>query len=70
MCVEDNDDMVQSYIMVDPHGRFFQNRTGQTGYDYSASIIDVGALAAFESMKWSAQKFSARYPRIDIKAVA
>ncbi len=70
MCVEDNDDMVQSYIMVDPHGRFFQNRTGQKGYDYSASIIDVGALAAFESMKWSAQKFSARYPGIEIQAVA
>lgn len=70
MCVEDNDDMVQSYIMVDPHGRFFQNRTGLTGYDYSESIIDIGALAAFEGMNWSAQKFSARYPRINIKAVA
>lgn len=70
MCVEDNDDMVQSYIMVDPHGRFFQNRTGETGYDYSASIIDVGARSAFEGMKWSEQKFSARYPRINIKAVA
>jgi len=69
MCVEDNDDMVQSYIMVDPHGRFFQNRTGQTGYDYSAPIAEVGARAAFEGMKWSAEKFSARYPRITIKAV-
>lgn len=70
MCVEDNDDMVQSYIMVDPHGRFFQNRTGRAGYDYSASIAEVGARAAFEGMKWSAEKFSARYPRITIKAVA
>lgn len=70
MCVEDNDDMVQSYIMVDPHGRFFQNRTGRAGYDYSASIVEVGARAAFEGMKWSAEKFSARYPRFSIKAVA
>lgn len=70
MCIEDNDDMVQSYIMVDPHGRFFQNRTGATGYDYSASIIDVGARAAFERMKWSAEKFSARYPHSSIQAIA
>lgn len=35
MCVEGNDDMVQSYIMVDPHGRFFQNRIVGAGYDYS-----------------------------------
>ena len=25
MRVEDNDAMVESYIMIDPHGRFFQN---------------------------------------------
>lgn len=67
MCVEDNDDMVQSYIMVDPQGRFFQNRTGETGYDYSESIIQVGARNAFDGMKWSAEKFSARYPRIQIQ---
>lgn len=70
MCVEDNDDMVQSYIMVDPHGRFFQNRTGAAGYDYSASIVDVGARNAFYGMKWSAEKFSARYPLISIQTAS
>lgn len=70
MCVEDNDDMVQSYIMVDPHGRFFQNRTGAAGYDYSASIVYVGARNAFDGMKWSAEKFSARYPLISIQAAS
>lgn len=70
MCVEDNDDMVQSYIMIDPHGRFFQNRTGTTGYDYSASIVDVGARTAFEGMRWSAEKFSARHPMVSIQAAA
>ncbi len=70
MCVEDNEDMVQSYIMVDPHGRFFQNRTGQTGYDYSESIIKVGARTAFDVMHWSVEKFSARYPHINIQATA
>lgn len=70
MCVEDNDDMVQSYIMVDPHGRFFQNRASCPGYDYSPPIIDVGARIAFERMTWSAEKFSARYPRISIRSAA
>lgn len=68
MCVEDNDDMVQSYIMVDPHGRFFQNRVAGAGYDYSPPIIDVGARIAFERMKWSAEKFASRYPRISVPA--
>lgn len=70
MCVEDNDDMVQSYIMVDPHGRFFQNRVVGTGYEYSPPIIDMGALAAFHRMTWSAEKFAARYPRISIRVAA
>lgn len=70
MCVEGNDDMVQSYIMVDPHGRFFQNRIDGAGYDYSPPIIDMGALAAFNRMTWSAEKFAARYPRISIRVAA
>lgn len=70
MCVEDNDDMLQSYIMVDPHGRFFQNRVVGAGYDYSPPIIDVSALAAFDRMTWSAEKFSSRYPRIGIRTAA
>lgn len=70
MCVEGNDDMVQSYIMVDPHGRFFQNRKDGAGYDYSQPIIDMGALEAFDRMTWSAEKFAARYPRISIRVAA
>lgn len=70
MCVEDNDDMLQSYIMVDPHGRFFQNRLVGAGYDYSPPIIDIGARAAFDRMTWSAEKFSSRYPRIGIRTAA
>jgi radical S-adenosyl methionine domain-containing protein 2 len=31
MCVEDNSDMTESYIMVDPYGRFFQNKPSQKG---------------------------------------
>lgn len=67
MCVEDNDDMVQSYIMVDPHGRFFQNRVVGAGYEYSPPILEMGALPAFDCMTWSAEKFAARYPHISIR---
>jgi len=63
MSVEDNDDMVGSYIMVDPTGRFFQNRSGASGYDYSPPILDVGAADAFSRIGWSALKFDGRYAR-------
>lgn len=61
MSVEDNDDMVGSYIMVEPNGRFFQNRAGASGYDYSPPILDVGAAVAFSQIGWSALKFEGRY---------
>lgn len=63
LSVEDNDDMVGSYIMIDPSGRFFQNRSGASGYDYSPPILDVGAADAFLRIGWSALKFEGRYAR-------
>ena len=61
--IEDNDDLVGSYIMVDPSGRFFQNRAGSSGYDYSPPILEVGAGDAFARIGWSALKFAGRYAR-------
>jgi radical S-adenosyl methionine domain-containing protein 2 len=63
MSVEDSDDMVGSYVMVDPSGRFFQNRLCAPGYDYSPPILDVGAADAFARVGWSALKFDGRYAR-------
>lgn len=70
MTVEDNDDMRGSYIMIDPSGRFFQNRTGMTGYDYSPPIVEVGAQEAFRRVGWSAVKFMGRYTRQLAKGAA
>lgn len=70
MSVEDNDDMQGSYIMIDPSGRFFQNRSGATGYDYSPPIAEVGAQEAFRSVGWSAVKFIGRYARQFAKGAA
>lgn len=58
---EDNRDMVESYIMLDPRGRFFQNSLAGKGYRYSDPILDVGADAAFRQISWLADKFQARY---------
>lgn len=63
LCAEDDQDMRESYLMVDPHGRFFQNSpliAGQ-GYAYSQPILGVGVEAAFSEMTFDATRFSARY---------
>jgi radical S-adenosyl methionine domain-containing protein 2 len=59
--VENNADMTASYIMIDPNGRFFQNVGGQKGYQYSRSILEVGADTAFSQIEWSSEKFCSRY---------
>lgn len=62
MSVEDNESMTESYIMIDPLGRFYQNATtGQTGYRYSRPILQVGAQEAFGELSWSESKFLSRY---------
>lgn len=70
MVVEDNNVMVGSYIMVDPTGRFFQNRSGTSGYDYSPLILNVGAEEAFSLIGWSSLKFDRRYARTTDVVVA
>ncbi|MED5613491.1 viperin family antiviral radical SAM protein [Janthinobacterium sp. P210005] len=59
--VEDNADMTESYLMIDPYGRFFQNKPGEKGYRYSDAILDVGAARAFSQVNVSTRKFCSRY---------
>lgn len=61
MCVEGNDDMSESYLMIDPLGRFFQNTKGQQGYGYSRPIDSVGARQAFRDWRFSSDVFASRY---------
>lgn len=64
MRVEDNQDMTESYIMIDPFGRFFQNSSNVTvgdEYAYSSPILESGVDVAFREMNFSVEKFSARY---------
>ena len=44
--IEENDDMMGSYLMISPDGRFFNNTEGE--HRYSASILDVGIKEALK----------------------
>ena len=61
--VEDNSEMLESYIMIDPLGRFYQNGqdTRKNGYQYSPPILAEGALTAFSGMRFSTDRYAARY---------
>lgn len=61
MVVEDHEDMEASYLMVDPLGRFYQNRPSAQGHDYSEPILKVGVCDAFSQVAWDAKKFGRRY---------
>jgi radical S-adenosyl methionine domain-containing protein 2 len=56
---ESNDDMTDSYIMLDPHGRFYQNTFGN--YIYSEPILSTDISDAFKSIQFDLEKFKERY---------
>jgi radical S-adenosyl methionine domain-containing protein 2 len=58
--VEDNNTMFNSYLMIDPYGRFFYNKTGG-GYGYSQSILNTGITKALETIDFDYKKFTNRY---------
>ncbi|RMD00157.1 radical SAM protein [Aquitalea palustris] len=70
MCVEDNTEMVESYIMIDPLGRFFQNASDQSIYSYSHPILKVGVEQAFLAVGMNPAKFCARYQVLAEEEVA
>ncbi len=52
---EDNNDMMGSYVMVDPAGRFFDNTKGI--HTYSSVIAKVGVEQAFSELNYCFKKF-------------
>lgn len=69
MCVEDNNDMTDSYLMIDPLGRFYQNSLAgiSNAYVYSQPILQAGVEAALACIGFSPEKFCRRYrvPGVD-----
>jgi radical S-adenosyl methionine domain-containing protein 2 len=61
-CVEDNHDMYESYLMVDPFGRFFQNQPSlNQAYVYSKPVLSAGAERAFSELAFNTDSFQSRY---------
>ena len=58
MVAEDNDAMSESYLMIDPAGRFFDNSTG--AYQYSESICDAGVPVALAGINFDYEKYLRR----------
>ena len=56
--IETADDMTNTYVMVDPSGRFVGNSNGV--YTYSSPILEVGAGAAYEEMDYDYEGFIRR----------
>ncbi len=51
-------DMINSYVMIDPKGRFYTNKTGKL--TYSQPIAKIGARLAIQQMGYNTQKFYSR----------
>jgi radical S-adenosyl methionine domain-containing protein 2 len=56
--VENNNDMTDSYVMVDPLGRFISNTDGS--YRTSQPILQVGIASALSDVSYDRAKFEAR----------
>ena len=58
MAPEDNEEMTESYLMITPDGRFYQNTDGK--YFYSDPILQVGVEAALQQINFHYDKFVKR----------
>jgi len=57
--IEDNNAMTESYLMISPDGRLFQN--GSTEYSYSRPLTEVSFAEALQDIKFNEAKFDGRY---------
>ena len=55
---ENNDAMIESYMMIDPQGRFYQN-SGKI-YIFSRPILEVGVIYALNEIQYNHDKFVER----------
>lgn len=53
---ESTDDMIGSYVMLLPDGRFFSNHDGKHCFG-TKTIFDIGVQAALEEVGWDEVKF-------------
>jgi radical S-adenosyl methionine domain-containing protein 2 len=56
---ETNEEMIESYIMIDPYGRFYQN--SGTIYHYSKSILELESNQIINHVNFDLKKYKNRY---------
>lgn len=61
LIVEDNDDMWQSYLMINPQGQFYQNDGPANGHLQSAPILKAGVDEALSQIPFNLNAFANRY---------
>lgn len=68
---ESNSAMTESYLMIDPQGRFYQNSSSGVGYQFSDCINQCGVDAALAQIKFNTETFSSRYeyPVLNMKLI-
>ncbi|MFT5719024.1 MAG: radical S-adenosyl methionine domain-containing protein 2 [Oleiphilaceae bacterium] len=66
---ESNSTMTESYLMIDPLGRFYQNSVSSNGYKYSDSINQCGVESALAQIAFNPKTFLSRYRQIDIDVI-
>ena len=60
---ENNELMMESYVMIDPAGRFFDNAQGT--YTYSRPILEVGVEPALGEVLINTERFRERGGKYD-----
>ncbi|MFA0237891.1 viperin family antiviral radical SAM protein [Vibrio sp. 10N.222.55.C7] len=66
---ESNSTMTESYLMIDPQGRFYQNSANKSGYKYSENINLCGVESALAQIQFNPRTFASRYRKADINVV-
>jgi radical S-adenosyl methionine domain-containing protein 2 len=66
---ESNSTMTESYLMIDPQGRFYQNSTNKVGYKFSENINLCGVENALTQIEFNPRTFASRYRKDDIDVV-
>lgn len=61
MFVEEKDDLLDSYIMIDPMGRFYQRQSVFSSNIFSSPIIQFGTEQAQRQITFDRNKFNQRY---------
>lgn len=61
LSIEDNDDMWQSYLMINPQGQFYQNVNPTSGHLQSKPILRVGVHEALGQIPFDVHAFASRY---------